>query len=281
MLWLTPVHCWRCLESWNSLNFHVRFKFTQKVVVSFIVPNILLHVSNIIVFQQEKLLISDLSLFQESFMNRALHHVIMTRDAQAWYALRCKIDEAHLSQFTDSLTMESSIQRQFNEKLTSTLSEHAAQTFGENITTIVNINIFWSFASENIVLIPEADRHFTCTTEPAVRMYVWWTSVSRHCQLQIWMNPPKSEWPLKSECPPNLNPKLQKILYRSRSTCLITFWWKQITYNLPTSPMMTRREYRYNFNRFFMDPRISNKPQNQFALKWLVLSYLNNRILVN
>ena len=74
-------------------------------------------------------------------MNRALHHVIMRRDVQAWPALRCKIDESHLPQFTDSLTIESSIQRHFNERLTSTLSEHAAQTFGENIVTFVNIQL--------------------------------------------------------------------------------------------------------------------------------------------
>ena len=67
-------------------------------------------------------------------MNRALHHVIMTRDALAWPTLRSKIDESDISQFTDSLTIETSIQRQFNERLTNTLSEHAAQTFGKDFT---------------------------------------------------------------------------------------------------------------------------------------------------
>ena len=71
-------------------------------------------------------------------MNRALHHLITTRDVQAWPTLRSKIDESHLSQFIDSLTIETSIQRQFNERLTSTLSEHAAQTFGK---------LYWEIAS--------------------------------------------------------------------------------------------------------------------------------------
>ena len=71
-------------------------------------------------------------------MNRALHHVIVTRDVQAWPILRSKIDESHLSQFIDSLTIETSIQRQFNERLTSTLSEHAAQSFGKLLFEISN-----------------------------------------------------------------------------------------------------------------------------------------------
>ena len=64
-------------------------------------------------------------------MNRALHHVIVTRDPKAWVTLRRNIDESDLAQFTDSLTIETSLQRQFNEGLYSMLTTNAADIFGK------------------------------------------------------------------------------------------------------------------------------------------------------
>ena len=64
-------------------------------------------------------------------MNRALHHVIVTRDPKAWITLRRSIDEFDLAQFTDSLTIETSLQRPFNVQVHKTLGADAADIFCE------------------------------------------------------------------------------------------------------------------------------------------------------
>ena len=64
-------------------------------------------------------------------MNRALHHVIMTRDPQGWKTLRSKIDEHYLTHLTDSLTTDPVTQRAFNEVIIGTMIQCAAEIFGK------------------------------------------------------------------------------------------------------------------------------------------------------
>ena len=86
-------------------------------------------------------------LFQESYVRRALHHVISLRDAHAWSSLTRLLGAQ--AEETLAVNNDHPPQRPFNPLLLPVLSEKASSLLGASIFFLL-----WNFSKESILHCP-------------------------------------------------------------------------------------------------------------------------------